>query len=340
MKTNELKSAMQKIVKVIDADSMISGSDCVIFSNEDIMAFNDTIGISCLVSDTGIKCAVKAKDFYKVISTIKESEVSLTVKDDKLFMNSESTEAEFALYPFETTLKIINTILIDELNSKTLPSNFLDGVKLCFSTVTDDFGSNLSLFAMKFENDCLYSANPFKVCKYKMCDSIESEFLLYKATAKALLKFKPLTFAENNGWVIFENEDNDFLFGRKVEGDFPNLNEIIAQFPDVSKAVKLPCDDMRETVKKFIELHDAKEGYNKHILVTIKDGYISLNLQKESMVVKQKFSIEEKDIDTTISISAVFLYDVLEITDTLLVSETMVKFQDENFTHLIMLGKL
>lgn len=339
MKTNDLKEALKKVMPAIAKDNEITGSNCVIISNEDMMTFNDTMGISCLIPDTQIQCAVIARDFYKVILTIKDPELSLEVKDNKLIVKSETTEAEFAVYPFETVMNVVDSILVDDMTSAPLPSDFIDGINLCHETVTEDYAQNLSLFALKVTNDCMYSASPFKLCKYLMNNSINTTFLIPKSVLKPLMKFQPLSFSIANNWIIFENGENDFLFSRMIEGDFPDVEEIIKQFPSDSNTVELP-EDLKPTLKRLIEVHDAKEEYNKHIIVSIKDGCLSLSFQKESMNVKQKLSIAQKDVETTMSISAVFLHSILEIMNTMAVSDKMVRFQNDNFTHLIMLGKM
>lgn len=339
METNELKLAIKKVSPATKSNSeeTIPGAKMIIIDQDQVLAFTDTLCISAAITDTGITCAVNAKDLLKIVSGIKDKELILEVKDRTLHITSEKTSAELAIFSADAVLSIIESLEVTEM--QPLPVDFTDGIELCQDSLSADYAQNLNLFAMKFMNEHIYSADPFRISHYTMQESLNCQFLLPKAVLKPLVNFNAELFCMNNGWVHFENKDGDFLSCRAINGDLPNLEGLLNSFTEEPQILSLP-DELRDVLTDMIGVYDATEEYNKHVLVEITPGLMTLSFRKERASLKKKIKIAEQNVSCTISLSAVFLLNIIDIIFEMKIGEKQVLFQNDEYTHMIMLGRL
>lgn len=339
METNELKMAIKKVLPATKSSSeeTVPGAKMIIIVYDQVLAFNDTLCISAPIPDSELVCAVNAKDLQKIVSGIKDKELTLEVKDKTLHITSEKTSAELAIFSPDAVLNIVESLEMTEMHP--LPVDFTDGVTLCQDSVSSDYAQNLNLFAMKFKNEHIYSADPFRISHYVLQESLNCQFLLPKAVLKPLVNFNAELFCFNNGWVHFENKDGDLLSCRAINGDLPDLEALLKTFDEEPQILSLP-DELRDVLTDMIGVYDTTEEYNKHVLIEIVPGLMTLSFKKERASLKKKIKIAEQNVFCNISLSAVFLLNIIDIIFEMKIGEKQVVFQNEDFTHMIMLGRL
>ena len=128
VKTKELLEAMKSCLPGIEAkETILEGADSFVFSGSKIHSYNDHISVSVPIK-TNIIGAVKAADFYKLVSKLPGEEFELTAEEKSWKISCGTITAEMVLLSY-SVLEKINAIEIKDW--KDVPEDFYDALKCC-----------------------------------------------------------------------------------------------------------------------------------------------------------------------------------------------------------------
>ena len=102
-----------------------------------------------------------------------------------------------------------------------LPSDFLEGTKLCYFTAAQD--ASLPEFSgVLFEDEYIWSSDNVRISRYKMLSSLDAIFTLPINAVKLLLKLEnPIKFTEESGWIHFMTESGVVFSTAPLDRQFP-----------------------------------------------------------------------------------------------------------------------
>lgn len=276
---NSLKMAMPGIES---GTATLQGADSFVFHDGRIFSYNDSISVSIPLSSAGlvednIEGAVKADEFYKVISKFAGEEINFAVNENKSWvLKCGKAKVEMTLidFDYETRLKGIQPsddwVEINE--------DFISGLGICRMSV-----NKTPLSGIYVNGKNIVSTDGFQINKYQMKENELPCFWLSDNSVSDLLKVSGLKFVQLQGnWVHFKSEDG-VIFSAKV------LN--VANFP-YDKAVRIldtsnpKEDDLHAYFPK--ELFSAIDRATSFSIDISEHSAIRLNLSKEHIEVSSE----------------------------------------------------
>lgn len=340
MKTNEIQTAAKAVLPATSNKGMIEGWDSIIFNKGELMAYNDKICMSSILEGSEkLSCAVNASDLVKVLEGLKDPEVDLKQKEGKLLLKSDSTEAEFTtLESMAGVLKMIEGVTVNIDDYIDLPKDFIKGLNLCQFAVSNDFNCERGLYALFIDGDTIYGGSNFRMSRYVLESNLEASILLPKSVLPNLVRFRPVAFQVGNGWAHFINEEETIMSCRTVNVTYPSIKAVMDSVNPKTK-VKLPTE-LKVAVNSVIGVFSEVLEIDKVVNIVIDKGVLTCKIEKQSALwVKKKMPFENKKVSLTFTINSIFLAEILELTDELLIEATRAKFVSGTFDHLIMLGQ-
>lgn len=266
----------------------LQGADSFVFHNGNIFSYNDSISVSVPLSQAGLveenlEGAVKAEEFFKIVSKLPGEEISFVANEEKWILKSGKAKAEMTLmnFDFETRLKGIETsedwIPIDD--------DFITGLGIC------KMSNNKSpLSGIYINGKEIFSTDGWQINKYTMKESELPVFWLSDKSVDELLKFNNLKFMQVQGsWVHFKSE-NETLFSVKT------LSSDKYPFDKVNSLLNTSNPKETDFHAKFPkELFNAIDRAVSFSIEISEHSAVRLNLTKEKIIVSSERSAGKYD---------------------------------------------
>ena len=218
---HDFLSAMKKAMPGVEKNkSILQGADTFIFHDGFIHTYNDTISVSVHFPITNkanenVSAAIKAKDFYDLISRYEGDSITIIPKNDMWIVKSENARAELTL--------LENNLIerIQGINGKfkwsDIPERFFEGMQLC------NFSSKSQLSGLFCSDNVMISADELKINYYKLDETFINSFWINNDAVSELLKLQnPKKYYVSDSWVHFMTEDKTiFSCKRLVQENYP-----------------------------------------------------------------------------------------------------------------------
>ena len=215
----------------------LQGADTFIFYNGKIYTYNDSVSVCVPIIQSGlleenIEGAVKAEEFFKIISKLPNDEINFLVTENKSWiLKSGKAKVEMTLIDFDYQSRIKEIEPKDDWVK--LNDEFISGVSICKMAV-----NKTPLNGIYVKEDRIISTDGWQMNKFKMEKTKLPEFWISDSSVDELLKIKSFEEMQlNDNWVSFKTKDGLIL-------SLKTLN--ISQFP---------C----EKVEKLLEVSKPKE---------------------------------------------------------------------------------
>lgn len=338
MNVSKLRKAVDDVLPATAEKGFVEGWDTIVFNNGELVAYNDKICISTVLEESeGLSCAVNSDNLQKVLKGIKEPDINLLLSDGKLNITTMSSEITLATSKaLSKIMPMIDNIAVDLEKFKYLPKDFIDGVKLCYFAVSDDFNNEKNLYCMYFKNNEVYGGSNFRLSRFTFDRDMEHSFLIPKSTIPSLIRFNPSAFQLTEGWCHFLNSDETIFSCRVVEGYYPNVSQIMNEFSP-TYFIEMP-DKLKELIDSITYVLNNVLEIDRITKIAIDSGTIVLQAEKESAVwIKHKINYPDISIKLKMQINSVFLSEILKLTNKLQIDGSKAKFETGHFEHLIML---
>jgi hypothetical protein len=234
---NEFLSAMKKAMPGVESsNTILQGADTYIFHNGYIYTYNDAISVSVhfpITNKAGenISAAIKAKDFYDLISRYEGDSLTIIPKNDMWIIKSENARAEITLLE-NNLIERIEGIKIDPKQFKKIPDRFMEGMAIC------NFSSKSQLSGLFCSDQVMVSADELKINWYGLNDAFTTSFWITNDAVNNLLKLNEITkYHVSDSWVHFMTKDKTIFSCKRLVQDkypFDKINELV----DSHKKVK------------------------------------------------------------------------------------------------------
>lgn len=266
----------------------LQGADSFVFHNGNIFSYNDSISVSVPLSQAGLveenlEGAVKAEEFFKIVSKLPSEEISFVVNEGSCILKSGKAKAQMTLmnFDFETRLKGIET------SEDWLPidDDFITGLGIC------KMSNNKSpLSGIYINGKEIFSTDGWQINKYTMKESELPVFWLSDKSVDELLKFNNLKFMQVQGsWVHFKSED-EILFSVKT------LSSDKYPFDKVNSLLNTSNPKETDFHAKFPkELFNAIDRAVSFSIEISEHSAVRLNLTKEKIIVSSERSAGKYD---------------------------------------------
>jgi len=320
-------SALTNVLPGTTLKSAIPQVDCFIFENDKVWSFNGETLINQNF-ESGFTGAVKANDFYKLLCKLKDDELEINLKKNKIDIKGKTISIKMNIDPK------INMQPIEENNEWiNLPKDFNESVSMCiFST-----GNNLSPPAFKclyIVDDIVYSTDGYRATKKTMLDKIEKSFLLPVENAKILIKYNATKYnITDNGWIYFINEESTTFCCRMVNLEFPkNIQEF---FEIDGESIDLP-DSIDEAVDRSSSLVTDSFELNRFVTIKIKNNNLSCDGKGISGSMSENIKVDWTGEEIKFLVNPNFFMAIIRNLKSVIVGERLL-FKGINFEHVICL---
>lgn len=331
MKREELVKAIRGVLPGIDDKAVIGDSDLVSFEKGWVRGFNDKMSIAYPL-DTKINCSVPGKIFFDMLNKMKSSEIRLSVKDNKLILNTTNSQLE---------LKTVDRDLdkIEDLDFKPLPENFMEALRFCSLSAAKDPAMG-SLCGICFSGNEAISSDNFRIGCYQMKQSCPYFVLPFEASVELLkLKEKLIEVFVGESWVYFKGESGAIMSSRVISEEYRfDLIKGILSSLEKGKSFDLPSglDVAVERAKIMAWDDDLQLGF----IVFKKEGE-NLIMEGERDVGRYSEKIPwnaDFPEGLSLSVEADFLKKILSTTKNFIAIDEGKKilFEGENFSHLML----
>lgn len=350
MKRKDLLSAIKSVMAGVDKATKTVGMDFIVFDNGWIRSFKDAISVSYPM-ETGFVAAVKAEEFFKILSKMSGEDVTIEAGENKLIATDGKTTLKMNTLQEDQLTQVmerITTLQTDELEWYEIPPNLITGLNLCIFSAGVDPALNL-LAGVHFMEDKILSTDNYRMSVFNMEGAVISPFTVPTKVAEGFLKIntKFTSIAVTNSWVHLADEVGAVFSARLISGTYPSdkvLDLLNSQISD-QKGYVLP-----EGIEKCLDRAEVMAGVEEGVLSLMAN--VSLSYEGEKLIIKANREVGEL-IDTIpwtkdpmpegmeLKMAPSFLKKILPITRTFNPSSSKksVMFSSNNFYH-VMIAKM
>jgi len=213
---------------VSTSGALLEGSDSLVFADDHIYTYNDNISVSRpfkAEDNEPLSGAVKAMEFFQLISRLPSEEIKLVQKEDSWVIRAGEAKA---------TLKLVTSSLLDHVHKMSpkeehwqlLPKRFMEALNWC------RFSSNRSALSGVFVAGLIMnSTDEMRINRFEMDTAISEAFWISDSAAGELMKINSLKeYSVGESWIHFQSEDGNVFSCKRLHHDkYPadKLNHII-----------------------------------------------------------------------------------------------------------------
>ena len=334
-KRNALITALKTVKPALAKKEITEQGTHVVFSGENICAFNDHI---CIIHKfpTDFICSAPAEEFYKILEKLPGDEIDITFKHNKLTMKSDGTRGGVSTQAGDELLKKIDILINKEKRWIDIPKDFMEGLGLCSFSASKDMG-NPVLTGIYIDDDVVMSSDNLRMSQYFLKSGTKRKFLIPSATVSELLNFAVARYAvENDGnWAFFEMKDKTIFCAQLLTGvKYPSL-EPYFDFEGVKFTFP---ESIKEAVEAALVVAPGDTDAERLIDIEIGDGVIVCRGENDLAWLEKEFKADinlQNKKTLKFSINPFFLLKILTHTYKAMYSETKILFIAKNFYHLI-----
>lgn len=270
---SSMLSDLKKALPGIDTGkSTIQGADAFLFSGNYIHTFNSHIGVSIPTVTEGMEVAVKASEFYKMLTKAGTDDVVLDLEDG--IIKCKMGRFKSKMSPIASNIgTYVNSLGIDSLEFAQLPEGFCDGLRLCRVPESQLGGVYIKDNYLIATDGCVSTMFTF--------DPKMPNVWLPDSAIKAMLKVgDPTSYAIGQSWAHFRFADGTVfscstLAVERYPGKALRDRLGMCERDDTCVGGKLP-DGLAEAIGRVAIFSETRNGTNP----------IEVELRKDALVLK------------------------------------------------------
>lgn len=336
VKKETLKKVLDIVKPGLAFKEIIEQTTSFTFLNGYVITYNDEICIKCPIEiDVNLKGAIRAEDFYKFLGKVKKEDITLLIDDTKVIMQSGRAKAEFALK--KEILLPLEEEFGEEKSIKwhTLSPEALEAMKFASEICSTDM-TNPKLTCIHISNKGhVESTDNYRMVVWKLSEVPTIKGILIPAlSVKEIVRLKPTHVSKGDSWVYFKNKQGVSIYCRVFNEEFVDIQGIVNEKRKYKKII-FP-KGMYEIIERaeIISQQQKKEENIENLVVTVKSNKIIVesgsSLSKFREVVPFKWSGNE----FSFIITPYLLKDILKETFECNISDTVLKFQRDNWVYI------
>jgi len=330
----ELESCLRKIKPGITEKNIIELSDSFVFSGDKIWSYNDQISI-CHKINTGIIGAIKAKEFYNIISKISCESISIAQTGNTVIFRDASKEDTF-----ELSINVVDSkeppISVPGIESSkwmALPSDFSEAAKFCVFSASKNMAIP-ELTCLWVTGDKVVSCDSFRGTLWNLSADVKKDFLLPAKAAVYLDQYSPHKYMVDESWVHFINKEGTTFSCRGFgNGKYPP--KIWSFFEVDGEEIELP-ESLAGMVDRAQVIVTEDFEVDRFVTITIEGGKLTCKGQGKLGTFKEKTNVQYKGDKIEIDVHPIFLKQIIVHLQQMVVGERL-KFKADAFEHVICL---
>ena len=328
MKRLELLEALKNVMPGVEEKStLMLGADSFMFEDKWIKTFNNEISAS-YPFDSGIKCLVKAKEFFKILSLIESDEVKMVMLDDsKLQLSGGNTILKMSSIDSSHILELVDNLSLDSIKWNKLPADFVKALNIIsgFACVNKAYPS---ICGVSMARDGLVASDRIRGGFYSLeFRSLKNETILPIGAVFELIKLDDLEeFSIGDSWIHFKTKRGLQFSTRKFDLEFPREQiKNFLKFEDVDQTKYSFPEGLAKSIGvASVMSHLTDSGYEYIELYVDDKDQLILSGEKQNGVVKRIHKPDGKwsfPKNSKLNISPKMLADLLSLGNEFYVKE-------------------
>ncbi len=327
----ELLEALEIVKPGLSTKEIIEQSTSFAFIKGKIITYNDEISISHPVKNLKLTGAIKADEFYKLLSKLKGDEIEIDIQEAEILLKSGKAKAGI-------TLQKEIRLPLEEVDKpedwKALPDNFIHHLRFAMGACTSDMSRPILTCVNICSNGTLYASDSYRLVEAKCSKKMGvNDFLLPASSAVHVVKLNPTQICLGNGWVHFKTEGGTVLSCRVFEDIYPDITphiEVKGMQVEFPKTIK----DVLDRASVF-----AKRDHflDEQLDITIGNNRIKVKGQSDAGWFEEECNMRYDKEPVTLMVTPYLMQDILNESHQCTVSKDKMKFQGEDWTYIALL---
>lgn len=318
----ELIRILEKIRPGIAKNETMESMTYFYLSGDDIISYNDKISIQYDFK-TDFSLFVKASDFYKLLTKIKDKDVTLVADGDCLKVSTASTRITLPTISDNELTERIKSVKESLATGKwkKLPEDFSDKINLCSYTASK-MEQEGTLTCVNVKGDVCTSSDNNRISQATIKGPVD-EMLIKASVIKDLIGIDPKGYKITKAWIHFRDKNKCIFSVRRVTGEFPDFS----QFMDFSGTdIELPSEilDGIDLVSILTDPDDPS------VNIKISKGVILLKGKVQNGNIMHRCKIDSKDTELDLTINPAFLKDMVKYNSKITVGQDKARIRTDN----------
>ncbi|GEM_PF-5681101 len=272
VKTKELLNALDNCFPIINHNNELQELNSFIFYRNFIISYNEKVCV-LFPFNFDIQGAVKAKEFYKILSKIEEQDLDIIEQQDKYILKTNNIKIEFNKLNV-SILNFLDTLIDYNKEWQSLSKEFIKGIDIVLISNYIDI-----LEGVFIEKNIFYSTNRKIIKRYEVEQSIfEDSVWLNQSFCNFIKNFSIDKYFLKDEWLFCQDNSGFIICSKLLDvNKYPigTLKKIVYNY-DLNKLVWL---ELPENLLKAIDRVSVFYENNNNLNVI-------LNFSKNSIVVK------------------------------------------------------
>jgi DNA polymerase III sliding clamp (beta) subunit (PCNA family) len=297
-----------------------------------VVTFNDEISVSHPLEGLDVEGAIQADPLYRLVKRMDADEVKVRLGESKLTLSAGRSRADFTLQQ-DIRLPLEEVGEIGDWTPIPDPAAFVRALQFAYRSASKDMSRPKLTCVHVDEGGYVESTDNLRITRFGVQPPAIHSFLIPASSAKELVRYDIMEVAEGDSWVHFRTEDGTVFSCRVFKEDFPDVTQILdvdGQTLDLSGV----GEDALDRAMVFAERdHDVDEEVTVHL----GDGKMVLSAEGEAGQYKETVKVDYSDEPVAFGINPGLLKDILHHTKEAELGGNRLKFQGEDWEHVIAL---
>lgn len=342
MKINreELQEILTKLRPGLAKRETVEQATHFIFTGEEIVTFNDQICIHYPFK-SDFEFSVKADEFYKIISTLPDFKLKLSLEENILKLDTQTTRAGLSIVvdPDHMVVELVEKVRETIGEWKSLPENFIQGMYLCLFSASKDAQKG-PLVCISIANSSIVSCDNYRASIFHLDESANLDsFLIHSRDAAELVKFPDIReYSVSDNWTHFKNKDGVMFSARKFWDEYKNISSVFEFDYDNSQKITLP-KELKDIVSSCAVMAGGDIDAERHVKLSFKNGWVTCSSEKDIGWIQKTIEVDYKGKLIEFNVNPSFFSQVLEkVTTMFYEGREKVAFVSEGFLHVLALN--
>lgn len=339
MKVNRkhLIDILQLVKPGLASREIVEQTASFVFYDGQIITYNETIGIRHKLAPDlkeldGI--AIQAKELYDLASKLSDEEINFTVEESELIVSGKKSKAGIRLQ--EANIKDWLKDMGKPKDWDELPASFCNALSFCAFSTTRNL-TEAVLTCIYMNKSTAVSSDNIRVTSYDLGKKTNlPEMLLPVISIMSVIDYNPLEYSMDEGWIHFRNEHGTIYSCRRIEADYP-VNTALKHLKEIEgPVIKLP-DNLIDILSRagIFSSRDSKISVDNRVRITLSDGMLTVRGEGSGGWFEETSRIRYKGDEIAFETNPDHLNAILQHTNEMIIGSSALKFEGENFQHMI-----
>lgn len=317
----------------VASKAIVEYTDHFMFRKGRVYSYNDEVSLSHVTElNLDKDMSVEAVPFLDLLKKCKDETVDLSIQEEddaeQILLKGKSFKAKIRM-----SSKIISSLPVPDGKWKKLPKNFVEACKMSSFSASRNM-THPVLTCLNVSKDNVWACDKFRIAKASLDTAMKDNLLLPVHSMDILVGYDVKEYLANEGWVHFRTDKGLIVSMRPAEGEYPDVGKYL----DVNGvSIELP-KTLSEVVDRASVLARQEFKQDELVTIVIKDNELNVSSRNNLGTFSEKVRFRYKGEELRFEISPHFLLDILGKTNKVTCGETALRFEVENFVHVISLS--